>query len=399
MQFLKSMVIYYLCLTRGCSSMVEHQPSKLDTWVRFPSPAYFYTFESLRLCNGRLLKVFSFIQSIYYDVGLWECVARSNPWASKSGAFDPDIYIIGKRREKLQMTDERKKVTGHILACGTQIMWGATFVSTKVLLKYFLPVEILFTRAVLAFLALWIFFPHRLKVADKKRELGFAAAGFFGIVMYFMMENTALTMTYASNVGIIVACAPFFVAVMVGVFFKSERPGRNFFIGFVIAITGIILISLNGQKSLNLNPAGNFLAFLAMISWGLYSATVKKIEEWNYPTAAVTRRIYFYGIIFLIPVLISQHAMWDMDALKRPEVISNFLFLGVGASAVGFFLWNLSTKWIGAVKTSVYIYVSPVVTVVLSMFVLDEKMTVASVSGSILILVGLIVSQKRKKIN
>ena len=216
--------------------------------------------------------------------------------------------------------------------------------------------------------------------------------------MYFMMENTALTMTYASNVGIIVACAPFFVAVMVGIFFKSERPGRNFFIGFVIAITGIILISLNGQKSLNLNPAGNFLAFLAMISWGLYSATVKKIEEWNYPTAAVTRRIYFYGIIFLIPVLISQHAMWDMDALKRPEVISNFLFLGVGASAVGFFLWNLSTKWIGAVKTSVYIYVSPVVTVVLSMFVLDEKMTVASVSGSILILVGLIISQKRKKL-
>ena len=217
--------------------------------------------------------------------------------------------------------------------------------------------------------------------------------------MYFMMENTALTMTYASNVGIIVACAPFFVAVMVGIFFKSERPGRNFFIGFVIAITGIILISLNGQKSLNLNPAGDFLAFLAMISWGLYSATVKKIEEWNYPTAAVTRRIYFYGIIFLIPVLILQHAMWDMDALKRPEVISNFLFLGVGASAVGFFLWNLSTKWIGVVKTSVYIYVSPVVTVVLSMFVLDEKMTVASVSGSILILIGLIISQKRKKIN
>ena len=173
------------------------------------------------------------------------------------------------------MTDERKKVTGHILACGTQIMWGATFVSTKVLLKYFLPVEILFTRAILAFLALWIFFPHRLKVADKKRELGFAAAGFFGIVMYFMMENTALTMTYASYVGIIVACAPFFVAVMVGIFFKSERPGRNFFIGFVIAITGIILISLNGQKSLNLNPAGDFLAFLAMFSWGLYSATVK----------------------------------------------------------------------------------------------------------------------------
>ena len=131
----------------------------------------------------------------------------------------------------------------------------------------------------------------------------------------------------------------FLLRLWLEVFFKSERPGRNFFIGFVIAITGIILISLNGQKSLNLNPAGEFLAFLAMISLaGLYSATVKKIEEWNYPTAAVARRIYFYGIIFLIPV--PYFAACDVGYGRietTPEVISNFLFLGVGASACRIF--------------------------------------------------------------
>lgn len=108
------------------------------------------------------------------------------------------------------MTEERRQITGHILACGTQIMWGATFVSTKVLLNYFLPAEVLFTRAVLAFLALLIFYPHHLKLKNPRQELAFAGAGLFGIVLYFMLENTALTMTYASNVGIIVACAPFF---------------------------------------------------------------------------------------------------------------------------------------------------------------------------------------------
>lgn len=148
---------------------------------------------------------------------------------------------------------------------------------------------------------LWILFPHTLKIVDKKRELAFAGAGLFGIVLYFMLENTALTMTYASNVGIIVACAPFFVAVIVGIFFKNEKL----------------------------------------------------------------------------------------------EIILNFLFLGVGASALGFFLWNLSTKWIGAIKTSVYIYVSPVVTVVLSVVILHEKMTFVSVTGALLILLGLIVSQKK----
>lgn len=78
-------------------------------------------------------------------------------------------------------------------------------------------------------LALWIFFPHRLKVADKKRELGFAAAGFFGIVMYFMMENTALTMTYASNVGIIVACAPFLLRLWLEFSLKANDREETFY--------------------------------------------------------------------------------------------------------------------------------------------------------------------------
>ena len=294
------------------------------------------------------------------------------------------------------MTNDKKQILGHVLACGTQIMWGATFVSTKVLLKYFLPVEVLFTRAVLAFIALLIFYPHHLKLKNPKQEIAFAGAGLFGIVLYFMLENTALTMTYASNVGIIVACAPFFVALIVGIFFKNEKSGIYFYIGFVVAITGVILISLNGQKNFQLNPMGDGLAFIAMISWGCYSALIKKIGEWDYPMIAVTRRIYFYGILFLIPVLIEQKASWKLEILMKPEVLANFLFLGLFASATGFLLWNLSTKWIGAVKTSVYIYVSPVVTVVLSMIVLHEKMTAVSVFGSVLIFVGLIISQKRR---
>ncbi len=293
------------------------------------------------------------------------------------------------------MTQERKQVTGHVLACGTQIMWGATFVSTKVLLKYFMPVEVLFTRAVLAFVALMIFWPHHMKLKERKQEIAFAGAGLFGLVLYFMLENTALTLTYASNVGIIVACAPFFVAVTVGYFFK-EKSGAAFYVGFLIAITGVALISLNGQKSLDLNPLGDGLAFLAMISWGFYSALIKKITEWNYPTIAVTRRIYFYAILFLIPVLLAEHASWNLAVLAKPEVISNFLFLGLCASAGGFLLWNLATKWIGAVQTSVYIYVSPVVTVVLSVLILHEKLTPMSVFGSLLIFAGLVISQKKK---
>lgn len=290
------------------------------------------------------------------------------------------------------MKTMNKQLLGHILACGTQIMWGATFVSTKVLLNYFQPVEILFIRMLLAVIALFVIDPHPLRLGDRRRELAFAGAGLTGLVLYFLLENTALTMTYASNVGIIVACAPFFVAVMVGIFFK-EKQGKNFYIGFVIAIAGVIMVSVSGKQSFHLNPFGDFLAFLAMISWGAYSAIVKKISEWDYPIVAVTRRIYFYGVILLLPVLLYEEDGWNLSAFREPTVIANLLFLGLCASALGFFLWNLATGWIGAVKTSLYIYVSPIVTVVLSMFVLHEKMTVFSVIGSVCILIGLMISQ------
>ena len=298
------------------------------------------------------------------------------------------------QKGKIKMTNDKKQILGHLLACGTQIMWGATFVSTKILLKHFLPAEVLFTRAVLAFLLLLLFYPHRLKLKDKRQEILFAGAGLFGIVLYFMLENTALTMTYASNVGIIVACAPFFVAVVVGFFFQSEKTGWKFYIGFIVAMAGVIAISLNGQRNFALNPLGDGLAFLAMVSWGFYSALIRKIGELEYPTIAATRRFYFYGILFLIPVLIEQKASFKPEILLRPEILFNFIFLGFCASAMGFLLWNLATKWIGAIKTSVYIYVSPVVTVVLSVLILHEKITLVSVIGAIMIFIGLVISQK-----
>lgn len=71
------------------------------------------------------------------------------------------------------------------------------------------------------------------------------------------------------------------------------------------------------RKNMQLNPLGDGLAFLEMISWGCYSALIKKIGEWEYPIVAVTRRVYFYGILFLIPVLIQQKASWKPEILME----------------------------------------------------------------------------------
>ena len=137
---------------------------------------------------------------------------------------------------------------GHLSALLTIIIWGTTFISTKVLLASFQPVEILFFRFVMGLLALLVVYPRRLKGTNRQQELTFAAAGLCGICLYYLLENIALTYTMASNVGVIISAAPFFTAILSHLFLKEEKPYANFFIGFVVAMTGIALISFNGSK-------------------------------------------------------------------------------------------------------------------------------------------------------
>lgn len=152
---------------------------------------------------------------------------------------------------------------GHLCALLTIIIWGTTFISTKVLLVDFQPVEILFFRFVMGFLMLLIIYPHRLTGTDRKQEIIFAAAGGCGICLYYLLENIALTYTMASNVGVIISVAPFLIAILSHLFLKEEGKLRaRFFIGFAVAIAGIFLISFNGSK-LELNPVGDLLALLA----------------------------------------------------------------------------------------------------------------------------------------
>lgn len=196
-----------------------------------------------------------------------------------------------------------KKIIGHLAALLTIIIWGTTFISTKILLIDFQPVEILFFRFVMGFFVLLLLVPKRLKTANRREELTFAAAGLCGICLYYLLENIALTYTMASNVGVIISVAPFFTAILTHFFMKSEEKLRvQFFAGFIVAMVGIVLISFNGQE-LELNPMGDLLAIVAALVWAFYSILTRKISSFGYPVILTTRRTFFYGILFMIPTL------------------------------------------------------------------------------------------------
>lgn len=292
---------------------------------------------------------------------------------------------------------ESKRLTGHLAALFTIIIWGTTFISTKVLLVDFRPVEILFFRFIMGFAALLIVCPHRPKAVSRRQEAAFVLAGLCGICLYYLLENIALTYTMASNVGVIISVAPFFTAILSRLFLKSEGKLRaNFFIGFVVAMAGVALISFNGSK-LELNPMGDILAVLAAFVWACYSILTRKISSFGYPVILTTRRTFFYGILFMIPALFLFDFEIGVERFADIRHLLNILYLGLGASAICFVTWNLAVKVLGAVKTSIYIYMVPVITVVTSVLVLKEPVTWESAVGTVLAVAGLFLSEYNGK--
>ena len=201
-----------------------------------------------------------------------------------------------------------------------------------------------------------------------------------------------MTYTMASNVGVIISIAPFFTAMLTHLFTKDEKLRANFFFGFVVAMVGICLISFNGAK-MQLNPIGDLLALAAAVVWACYSVLTRKISDFGYHTIQTTRRVFAYGIVFMIPALFLFDFRIGAERFLSPVYLGNLIFLGLGASALCFVTWNMAVKILGAVKTSIYIYLVPVITVVTSALILREPVTIMSGVGTVLALLGLFLSE------
>ncbi len=292
---------------------------------------------------------------------------------------------------------KRRHDLGHFAALVTILIWATTFVSTKVLLVEFQPIAILFYRFAMGFIVLLLVYPRKLSVKNKKQELYFAGAGLSGICVYYLLENIALTYTQASNVGVIISVAPFFTAILSAIFLKKEEKLKvRFFAGFAMAMLGILLISLKGT-AVHMNPIGDLLSLLAALAWGCYSVLTKKISEFGYHSIQTTRRVFAYGLLFMTPALIGCNFKFEIAKFSDKVYLFNILFLGVGASALCFVTWNYAVKVLGAVKTSVYIYLVPVITVLASALILNEQITYRTLLGIVLTVAGLFVSEERQK--
>ncbi len=308
-----------------------------------------------------------------------------------------------------------------VIAAIAILVWGMTFVNTRVLLEDFSALEILVGRFALAWVALWVWEWRRAAVAGRpsyrrgwSNEGLFAAMGFFGVVFYQFLENCAIYYTNASNVAIFMSFGPIVTAVLARLFTKDRSLSASLLIGSPIAIVGVALVSMNGVFDLHLRPLGDVMALGAMVSWGFYSILIGKANEKGFPPEFVIRKAFGWSLLMMLPlcawgVTDSGYCALDgsfsvtLDWHANVERLSNGLnwlnlgFLGFLASAACFAMWNLTCREIGVVRASVGLYLIPLVGVVFAVAILGEHLTPMSSFGSVVILIGVVLANWRKE--
>lgn len=296
--------------------------------------------------------------------------------------------------------EPQEQAQGHLAALFTIAVWGVTFISTKILLVDFSPLEVMFYRLALATLALFIASPPPRPWAWPGRQALRAegkimAAGLCGVTLYFLFQNLALSYTLAANVSVLISVTPLLTALVSRAILKEKLKGY-FFLGFSLAMAGIILIAFNGSRVLKLNPLGDLLSILAALSWAFYSVLVRQISAQGTDMRSVTRKVFAWGLLFTLPVLSLFDFHLGPERLADLPALLHLLFLGVVASALCYFTWNFAVGRLGPVKTSVYLYMVPVITIVAAALVLGERITLVAGAGMALILAGMAVSERGK---
>ena len=293
----------------------------------------------------------------------------------------------------------------HVLAIVIVAIWGLTFISTKVLLMAGLsPEEIFLVRFSIAYFGMWLFClwgrgsdasrtgsqsgqsPARLFCNSLKDELLLVLAGVMGGSLYFWSENTALQYTMASNVSFIVCTTPLVTAIL-NAAVRRERIGRLTLLGGCLSLVGIGMIAFSGGEGFHLSFLGDALAMLASLTWAIYTVVTNGLLK-KYPSALISRKVFFYGMLTIVPVLLVKGWTFPAGRFLEPKVLLNTLFLGVVASLACYALWNSVIKRLGTVGSSNYIYLNPLFTLIAATLLLGERLTPVAIAGCLITLIG-----------
>jgi len=288
-------------------------------------------------------------------------------------------------------------IFAYLAASLASILWGASFLLTKITLTQIGPMTVAALRwwiASAVLMALASLSAERrksLKLALRNELLVFVGLGVMGEGLYYVLQNLALVYTTSVDVGLIMNAFPVLTAVL-AVSLLGEQFNRRTLFGLAFSTVGVTLISLGGLTEggaiTQARLAGNLLALTATIVGALYLILGKRVVA-TYGPLTVTALGGLIGAIALTPV-----AVWEGITLRlSTDVWGALVGLAMGCGAAATWLWWYAADRLPLSRAGVFIYVTPVVSTFLGVIVLREPLSMATATGAVFVLGGVMLAQ------
>lgn len=285
-------------------------------------------------------------------------------------------------------------ILARFLLLSTVIIWGWTFVATKICLNYMNPFELLGFRLIIAMpilLAIIISRRISLRFAGSRKRLILGSAI---ITAHFLIQITGIKHTSATNTGWIIALTPLVMAVLAFLILK-ERLGRNSIYGIIAATVGIVLLVSKGKLAgLGwLSSYGDWLVLGSAHTWALYTIATRDLSRAHNPLA-VTFAVLAPALVLTLAVMITTSDWSKFGSLPTDAVVA-ILFLGICGTALGQWFWQAGMAKVGAAEAGIFLYLEPVATTTLAVPYLHESFGLFTALGGVLVIFGVWMAQRR----
>jgi len=277
-----------------------------------------------------------------------------------------------------------QKTLAYLYIIVTVILWGLSFLSTKVALSAFPPMTIGFARFAIAAVVLF-FMKARLAPGERlspKDRLWAAGAGLTGVTLYFFAENNGIKLISPSECSIIIGAIPVFSMLAERIFSGSSLSPIKY-AGATLSVVGV-WIMVSGGLSVTAHAAGYLYMFIAAVSWVAYCFLTKPLFA-RYKMITIVYYQSLAGLVGFIPFALFEMPHWKAGNLP---VWLNVVYLGIFCSALGYYFYAIGLESLGVTVCSVFLNLIPVVTVIASFFIFKERLSARSLIGGAIIILG-----------
>lgn len=282
------------------------------------------------------------------------------------------------------------------------VVWGGSFIATKVALREIAPISVVWIRFLIGVLVLAAAVRLRGQFAlPAKKDLAyFALLGGIGITFHQWLQSTGLQTAQAGTTAWIVSSTPIFMALL-GWLFLRERLKPLGILGILLAAGGVLLVvsrgDLTGISMGRLGAPGDALILISSPNWAVFS-TLSRSGLQRHPAARMMLYVMGFGWLLSTPIFFSGPGLADLARLSVDGWLA-IAFLGLACSGLAYVFWYDGLQALPAAQVGAFLYLEPLVTVFVAALMLAEPLTAATLLGGAVILAGVWLVNRQRKAN